>query len=67
MGWGFNFWAEDTGGCRKVVLVTGASSGLGLAIAKQLIEDSHYFLVLTARSSSSFRFEDERITSAENL
>ncbi len=52
---------------RRVVLVTGASTGLGLALAKQLIDDPRFVLVLTARSASTFRFEDEHISNAPNL
>ncbi len=52
---------------RKVVLVTGASSGLGLAIAKQLILDDLYFVVMTSRSTSSVRFDDEFILKNKNI
>lgn len=40
----------------QVVLLTGASSGLGLEIAKKLLKED-YHLVLTARESSLKRFE----------
>lgn len=52
---------------RKVVLLTGASSGLGLAIAKQLIADDKYFLVLTSRATSSFRFEHQFIVESDKI
>ena len=45
-----------------VLLVTGASTGLGLALAKRLIERTNYRLVLTARSSSLDRFADAGIS-----
>lgn len=49
-----------------VILVTGASTGLGLAIAKQLLEsDAH--LILTARESSLGRFEQAGIRESERL
>lgn len=41
---------------RKVVLITGASVGLGLAIARELLKDPSLHLVLTARPSSLPRF-----------
>jgi len=41
---------------QPVVLVTGASTGLGLVIARQLIASGRYRLVLTARESSLPRF-----------
>jgi len=50
----------------QVVLVTGASTGLGLAIARELIKTEHR-LILTARSESIPRFaaagilENERV------
>lgn len=52
---------------RHIVLVTGASSGLGLAIAKRLICDDKYFVILTSKAMSSFKFDDEKIFSCENV
>lgn len=44
-----------------VLLVTGASTGLGLALAKLLIRETRYRLVLTARAGSMSRFAAEGI------
>ena len=50
----------------KVILITGASSGLGLILAKKLM--SHNFhLVLTARESSLPRFKEEGIVESDNI
>lgn len=49
-----------------VVLVTGASSGLGLAIARALTRRP-YRLILTARESSLGRFESAGLRESERL
>ena len=58
---------ESTKSHRKVIFVTGASTGLGLALAKKLIKNDEFFLVLTARETSQFRFIDESIFEAKNI
>lgn len=50
---------------KKVVLITGASTGLGLAIAKRFITDKQFFLILTARPSSLSRFSKQNIIESE--
>ena len=50
----------------QVVLITGASSGLGLALAKALLSTSNR-LVLTARKSSLGRFEATGIKSNDRV
>ncbi|HTI71907.1 MAG TPA: SDR family oxidoreductase [Candidatus Limnocylindria bacterium] len=42
--------------CQPVVMITGASSGLGLATARQLLAKGDCRLILTARSASIPRF-----------
>ena len=49
------------------VLVTGASTGLGLALARLLIEKGRHRLVLTARESSLPRFAAAGITESEDV
>lgn len=50
----------------KVLLLTGASSGLGLILAKKLLKEN-YHLVLTARETSLHRFKEEGIEEGDNL
>ena len=51
---------------REVLLLTGASTGLGLAVARALL-DSPYRLILTARSSSLERFAAEGLRESERI
>lgn len=50
----------------EVVLVTGASTGLGLALARELIK-TDYRLILTARSESIGRFAKAGIVDSERI
>ncbi len=49
------------------VLITGASTGLGLALSRLLIKKNQYRLVLTARKESLERFRQAEIFESENL
>jgi len=51
---------------REVVLLTGASTGLGLAIAKQLLQ-TDYRLILTARGSSLQRLSENGFYESERV
>ncbi len=53
-------------GARETVLVTGASTGLGLELARKLIRE-RYRLVLTARASSMARFSAEGILAGDQV
>lgn len=50
----------------KIVLLTGASKGLGLEIAKELMLEN-FFLVLTARPESMARFNEQKIFENDRL
>ncbi len=52
---------------RKVALITGASTGLGLAIARELLAKTHYHLVLTAREGSLARFAEQGVEQGERI
>ncbi len=56
--------AEDR---RRVVLITGASTGLGLALVKELCQTSKFHVIATARRSSLHRFNEAGISESENL
>lgn len=54
--------------CRqRVVLITGASTGLGLALVKELSQSSRYHVIATARQSSLHRFKSEGVVESQNL
>ncbi len=52
---------------RQVILVTGASAGLGLEIAKRVISTDRFLIVLTARPNSMNRFASSGITEDKNI
>lgn len=52
---------------KKTVLITGASTGVGLAIAREFMADESVHLILTARQSSLHRFEREGIVENDRL
>lgn len=52
---------------QRVVLITGASTGLGLALVRELLQSKEYHVIATARRSSLPRFSDAGIFERENL
>jgi short-subunit dehydrogenase len=52
---------------KRVVLITGASTGLGLALVKELVAAQKFHVIATARRSSLHRFEDAGIFETESL
>lgn len=54
-------------GRKRVVLITGASTGLGLALVKELSRAGQFHVIATARRSSLHRFSEAGIVEGENL
>lgn len=52
---------------RDVILLTGASTGIGLAVLKQLLKLDSFHVIATARAKSLARFHAEGITENEHL
>ena len=52
---------------KPVVLVTGASTGVGLALGKMLIAEGKYHVVLTARKTSLDRLRVEGIEGSDDV
>lgn len=52
---------------KKVVLVTGASTGLGLALVKELSRAGNFHVIATARGSSLRRFEEAGVKEGPGL
>lgn len=53
--------------CRRVVLITGASTGLGLALVKELNQSGKFHVIATARQSSLYRFKDAGVVESDHL
>lgn len=64
--WLFGLFKKPEG-CRRVVLITGASTGLGLALVKELSQAEKFHVIATARQSSLSRFKDAGVFESENL
>ena len=52
---------------KRTVLITGASSGLGLALTKELVGSGEFRVIATAREQSLDRFKGEGLLENENL
>ncbi|MGE4131204.1 MAG: SDR family NAD(P)-dependent oxidoreductase [Bdellovibrionales bacterium] len=52
---------------RLVVLITGASTGLGLALTRELMSTGRYHIIATARPSSLARFAKLGLVESEHL
>jgi short-subunit dehydrogenase len=49
---------KSSQGRKRVVLITGASTGLGLALTRELLASCNFHVIATARRSSLHRFEE---------
>ena len=61
------FCKRKTQRYKPVILVTGASTGIGLSIAKTLIAQGKYRVALTARYTSLNRFANEGICETDTV
>lgn len=52
---------------KRVVLITGASTGLGLALTKKLVKSGEFHVIATARQSSLSRFASEGVIEGRDL
>ncbi len=52
---------------KPVILVTGCSSGIGLSLAKLLVEETQYRVVLTARFQSIKNIRDNNISESDRI
>jgi short-subunit dehydrogenase len=52
---------------RRVVLITGASTGLGLALTKLLYQTGKFHVIATARQASLYRFGEAGVFEGEKL
>lgn len=52
---------------KRVVLITGASTGLGLALVKELVPTGKFHVIATARRSSLRRFDEAKVFESDNL
>ena len=66
LGWFSNLFKKRDDR-RRVVLITGASTGLGLALVRELVRSGMFHVIATARRSSLSRFEKNGIFQSEHL
>jgi NAD(P)-dependent dehydrogenase (short-subunit alcohol dehydrogenase family) len=59
--------APSTPARNPVVLITGASTGLGLALGRRLIRNGGYHVILTAREGSLTRFQSADVRESERV
>jgi len=59
--------AKNSKDCKRVVLITSASTGLGLALTKNLVRSGSFHVIATARQPSLYRFKEEGLFDSENL
>lgn len=52
---------------KRVVLITGASTGLGLALTRELFSSGKFHVIATARRSSLGRFKEAGVSESEYL
>lgn len=64
--WINNTWKKSDDR-KRVVLITGASTGLGLALTRELFSSGKYHVIATARRSSLARFKEAKVFESEAL
>tara|TARA_B100000676_G_C17991513_1_gene795214 strand:+ start:110 stop:433 length:324 start_codon:yes stop_codon:yes gene_type:complete len=52
---------------KRVILITGASTGIGLALCRALSKDDTYITIATARPTSLKRFGDAELNESEHF